>query len=205
VIPGELQVWRVWLDQADAGHFPAPTPDEATRAERFLSSETASRYLHAHAALRAILEQIAGLPLEFGLAASGKPYLLQAPGVRFNLARSDSLALVAVALEVEVGIDVEKLRPLPGREEIARHFFPAREFAAFAEVPDAARERAFFRRWTRMEAVVKARGVGLYGAADELEGPWTIAEIDVGPHFAAAVAAPRAGLTVHVHDFGADA
>jgi 4'-phosphopantetheinyl transferase len=105
------------------------------------------------------------------------------------------MALIAVALEVEVGVDVERLRPLPEYAAIAERFFPPSERPVLDE-------RDFFRRWTRIEAALKARGVGLYGAGAELEGPWTVREIDAGPGYAAAVAAAGEGLTVVVHDFG---
>ena len=52
-----------------------------------------------------------------------------------------------------------------------------------------------------LEAVLKARGVGLYGAGEEPEGEWAIQEIEIDEEYAAAMAAPRAGMTVSVHDF----
>jgi 4'-phosphopantetheinyl transferase len=111
--------------------------------------------------------------------------------VRFNLARSHELALVAVALGVDVGVDIERVRPLPEYAAIAERFFPPSE----REDLD---ERDFFRRWTRIEAKLKARGVGLYGAGAELGGEWTVEPIDAGEGFAAAVAVERAGMRVVV-------
>ena len=86
-----------------------------------------------------------------------------------------------------------EVRTLPDSEAIAERFFPPSEAAAHAAVPALLREHDFFRRWTRIEAVLKARGVGLYGAGEEPEGEWTIQEIEIDKEFAAAVAAPRAG------------
>jgi 4'-phosphopantetheinyl transferase len=146
-------------------------------------------------ALRAILGSETSAPLEFAVAEKGKPYLPGAPEVKFNLSRSHEMALIAVALGVEVGVDVERLRPLPEYAAIAERFFPPSERGVLDE-------RDFFRRWTRIEAALKARGVGLYGAGAELEGPWTVEEIDAGPGYAAAVAAAGEGITVVVHDFG---
>jgi 4'-phosphopantetheinyl transferase len=127
--------------------------------------------------------------VELAVAGKGKPYLPGAPEVRFNLARSQELALVAVALGVDVGVDIERLRPLPEYEAIAERFFPPSE-------REGLDERDFFRRWTRIEAKLKARGVGLYGAGVELVGEWTVEEIDAGAGFAAAVAVERAGMRV---------
>jgi len=112
------------------------------------------------------------------------------------------MALVGVALGVEVGVDIELLRPIPEHAAIAERFFPPSEAEALAAVPEAKRERDFFRRWTRIEAMLKARGTGLYGAGAELDGEWTVCEIDAGSGFAAAAAALVEGMRVMVHDFG---
>jgi len=111
--------------------------------------------------------------------------------LRFSLSRSQGVALIAVALEVDAGVDVERLRPIPEYAAIAERFFPPSE----REDLD---ERDFFRRWTRIEAKLKARGVGLYGAGAELGGEWTVEPIDAGEGFAAAVAVERAGMRVVV-------
>jgi len=121
--------------------------------------------------------------------------------LRFSLSRSQGMALIAAALETDAGVDAERLRPIPEYEAIAERFFPPSEAAAFAETPAGGRERDFFRRWTRIEAMLKARGVGLYGAGEELAGEWTVAEIDAGEGFVGAVAAARAGMRVLTHDF----
>jgi hypothetical protein len=52
--------------------------------------------------------------------------------------------------------------------------------------------------------LLKARGVGLYGAGIPVEGDWMIEPVDVAPGFAGAVAAAGSGHVVRVHDFGAD-
>ena len=143
----------------------------------------------AHEALRTILGRVTSVPIEFAVAEKGKPYLPGAPEVRFNLAHSHELALVAVALGVEVGVDIERLRPLPEYAAIAERFFPPSE-------REGLDEHNFFSRWTRIEAQLKARGVGLYGAGAELGGEWTVEPIHAGAGFAAAGAVERAGMRV---------
>jgi 4'-phosphopantetheinyl transferase len=111
------------------------------------------------------------------------------------------MALVAVAFQMEVGVDVERLRPLPECLAIAERFFPPGEAAALALTPPDRREHEFFRRWTRIEAMLKARGIGLYGAGASLDGEWTVLPVDVGERYTAAVAAARPGLTVRARLF----
>ncbi|MGA3096657.1 MAG: 4'-phosphopantetheinyl transferase superfamily protein [Bryobacteraceae bacterium] len=200
--PGELHVWRVRLDMLDEDALIPAAPSEVARAARFHSAEVRTRYLRSHRALRSILAGITSAPLDFAMAENGKPFLAAAPEIHFNLSHSRDMALVGVALGVEVGVDIELLRPIPEHAAIAERFFPPSEAEALAAVPEAKRERDFFRRWTRIEAMLKARGTGLYGAGAELGGEWTVCEIDAGSGFAAAAAALVEGMRVMVHDFG---
>jgi phosphopantetheinyl transferase len=84
---------------------------------------------------------------------------------------------------------------------IAERFFPPMEAAELASMPPDGREVEFFRLWTRIEAKLKARGIGLYGAGQELAGEWTVLPIEVGPDYSAAVAANCAELSVFVHPY----
>jgi len=199
--PGEIYVWRLRLDET---HFdwPAALPEELSLAARFRSPMLRYRYLRAHAALRGILRNFTAAPLEFAAAEHGKPYLPGVPELKFNLSHSHEMALVAVALEVDVGVDVERLRPMRDYQAVAERFFPPAEAAVLAAAPPAARKREFFRLWTRIEAMLKARGIGLYGAGTDLAGEWTVEPIDAGARFAAAVAATRAGMAVRLRDYG---
>jgi 4'-phosphopantetheinyl transferase len=192
---GEAHVWRVRLNDIPA--LP-PTAGETARAARFRFERSREEYLRSHAALRAILRRYTDARLDFGIAEAGKPYLPGVPHLKFNLAHSHEMALVGVTLDTEIGVDVEHIRPLSDYAALAERFFPPSEAA------DVVDERDFFRRWTRIEAAVKARGVGLYGASIEPTGPWTVEEIDAGPDYSAAVALPQAGIRIVVHDFGGD-
>jgi phosphopantetheinyl transferase len=190
-----IDVWTVDLEKAVV---PPPTPGESARAARFATDTLRKRYLKAHGALRAILGKVTTARLEFALHEKGKPYLPLAPEVRFNLSRSHDRALIAVSTEVEVGVDIERIRPMVNYAAVADRYFPPDEAAPVDEAD-------FFRRWTRIEALLKARGDGLYGAGAPVDGAWTIQEIDAGAGFAGAVAGEGEGLVVKIHKFGADA
>ena len=187
-----IEVWRVDLERPPA--LP-PTRGEAARAARFATPELAARYLAAHAALRVILGRHTTAALHFAVAEKGKPYLVHAPEVRFNLSHSRGRALVAVAWGVEVGVDIEWIRPMERYGDLVERFFPPG-----AEQP--VDEFDFFRCWTRLEALWKARGVGLHGAGAPAEGEWTVNEVDAGEGFAGAVAAEGCEAVVTIHDFG---
>jgi 4'-phosphopantetheinyl transferase len=187
----EIHVWRVRLHRVQV----APTPGEAARAARFETALLRRRYLRAHAALRSILRKVTDARLDFALQEKGKPYLPHVPEIQFNLSRSRDRAMVAVALDIPVGVDIERVRPITEHAAIARRYFPPGE-------SDPVNARDFFHRWTRFEAVLKAQGIGLYGAGSELEGDWMVREIDMGRGFAAAVAAAGSGHEVVIHDYG---
>jgi 4'-phosphopantetheinyl transferase len=192
--PGEVHVWRVRLNRRKAS---PPTVEETARAARFRTPALRRRYLRAHAALRAILGSVSDAPLEFALHENGKPYLASAPEIRFNLAHSREMALVVVVRDVEVGVDIERVRPLPMYAAIAQRYFPAG-----CAAPTGVRD--FFRHWTRFEALLKAHGAGLYGAGATPAGEWTVTGIDAGPGFAAALAVQGSLPAIINHDFGED-
>ncbi len=150
--------------------------------------------MRLHGTLDQILRQLTGADPEIARAANGKPFLASAPHVKFNLSHSHEMGLLVVALDVEVGADVERIRPLSDYRAIAARFFPPSEAAALGD------ERDFFRRWTRIEAILKAQGVGLYGAGMELEPGWDTVEIDAGGDYAAAAAWKREGLFQIVYE-----
>jgi len=204
VNPGELHVWLVHVDKLREDSLPPATAGELARAAR-LSGVQRRRYLRSHRATRAILSSLTTAELLFAVTDKGKPYLASAPGLKFNLGRSKSMAIVAAACNIEVGADIERLHPLTDYIGIAERFLPPTAAAEFAAVFQPDPEREFFRRWTRTEAMLKATGEGLYGVGRELDGEWTVAEIDVGSRYAAAIASPHPRLQVVRHTFGEEA
>jgi 4'-phosphopantetheinyl transferase len=195
-----VDVWVVPLDAVQ--DWLPPTPAEAQQAARLVSEPLQRRYLRSHAALRAILGTYTPAPLDFAASEHGKPYLPALPDLQFNLSHSHDMALIAVTRGIAIGVDVERFRPMQECMSIAERFFPPLEAATLAAAPPEGREVEFFRLWTGIEAKLKARGIGLYGAGQELDGEWTVLPIEVGPEYSAAVAASCAELSVFVHPWG---
>jgi len=136
--------------------------EERARAERLAFEEDRVRYVNSTYFLRSVLGDQVGIePGRLAMSSGrwGKPYLQDGPA--FNLSHSKRWALVGVAPEGNVGVDVEDVRPVADLEsliESTMHVDEARELLA---LPSDRRAEAFFRLWTRKEAVVKAVGVGL--------------------------------------------
>jgi 4'-phosphopantetheinyl transferase len=76
---------------------------------------------------------------------------------------------VAVNWTRELGVDVEKTRPISEAGRIVRSYFTETETEHFHRLDEDARPGAFIRGWTRKEAILKAKGVGLAGLATGFE------------------------------------
>lgn len=170
---GGVHVWRARLGSgaaATAEPGGVLSPDELGRAEAFQSAGDRRRFMAAHAALRAVLGRYLGVApadLRFERGRYGKPRLVEdcGTGLRFNMSHSRDLALFAVARGREVGVDVEKVRPL-AFEQIAARFFSTSEAAALRGLPPERGLEEFFRCWTRKEAYLKGIGRGCFASLD---------------------------------------
>jgi 4'-phosphopantetheinyl transferase len=158
--------------------WPIISGDEQARAGRFVRRRDGRRFLLCRAALRMILGQLLGLRPEdiaFQAGPGGKPELV--PGatgavglaLRFNVTHSDDLALIAVCRGREVGVDVERMRSISEAARIVESYFTPSEQAEFIRYAEPDRAAAFLRGWTRKEAILKAKGVGLAGLAKAYE------------------------------------
>ena len=164
----QLHVWAVPISgPLLATDEPILSADEQTRAARFRLDRVRQHFITARANLRLILSTYLDTDpaaIRFVYDELGKPALdssICSDGLFFNLAHSGELALVAVTYDCEVGIDVEHLRPVRHAEGITRRFFHPDEAADVLACQGKERVEAFFRCWTRKEAVVKAIGKGL--------------------------------------------
>jgi 4'-phosphopantetheinyl transferase len=162
--PGEVHVWA-WTFSRDG----SPAEEdlrildelERKRVARFRFPVDQVRYAVCHANLRRILGSYVGLAPEsvgFREGAGGKPELAD-KSLRFNLSHSKSVAALAVSMDVEVGVDVEDIRPID--TDVAKRYFSPAENASLAALGGWERLEAFYRCWTRKEAILKAEGVGL--------------------------------------------
>lgn len=169
--PDDLHVWAAPLDR-----FVAPgvlTAEERERAGKFKMERVRRQFIAARAQLRILLGRylcLAPADVRLSTEASGKPVLAPShgSGLHFNVSHSESLAVYAVTPRGPVGVDVERRRLIPDAEALVRRFFTPRECDQFLGLPEGERQSAFFRAWTRKEAVLKAVGRGVQ-ALDQYE------------------------------------
>jgi len=213
---GTVHVWRIALDQPDESlkRFRRTLePDELNRAGRFHFEKHRRHFIVARGFLRSVVARYLETQpetLRFSYGAYGKPELTSEHVLRFNLSHSHEVALLAVTLDAELGVDVEHIRADFASEDVARRFFSRAEVEVFNALPKEEQVAAFFRCWTRKEAYIKAIGKGLSQALDAFDvtlAPgmqaallraeeedaerWLMRDVDVGEGYAGALAVER--------------
>lgn len=170
---GAVHIWLEWIDAARESEGSATLDDdELLRAGRFRFERDRRRFVARRAFLRRILAGYAGVApvsIRYRRSDAGKPELLDSQGLAFSTSHADGLAIVAVATQGEVGVDVERVRPVAEAHDLARRLFTDRESEHLGSLPAAMVSEAFLRLWTRKEAYVKALGRGLSMPLDGFE------------------------------------
>jgi 4'-phosphopantetheinyl transferase len=222
----DVHVWRAPLEPAAQALDRLAawlSPEETDRSRRFRFSRDRHGFVAAHGFLRLAVSRYLGVDpcdLEFDAGASGKPRLADAGSedLRFNLAHTDGMALIAVTRGREVGVDIERIKPGFDWAELAPRYFSAPERAGLDALPAPQRSRAGYEIWTRKEAWVKAVGTGLttdlldFGAGPlegepvwlgassrpaAAAGPWTLCTVEAGGEYSAAVAVEGRQVVIH--------
>jgi 4'-phosphopantetheinyl transferase len=166
--PGEVVVWWWRLDvgaEKIRSLREILSPEERARADRFVHAADGARFTAARSRLRQLLAaHVGGRPedIDFALSAEGKPRLAGAHAasrLAFNLSHSGGHAAAALIADVEIGIDIEAVRPV--EPELAERFFAPAEIAQLRALAPSQWLAGFYRCWTRKEAVLKASGHGL--------------------------------------------
>lgn len=216
----QLHLWRVGL----AAHSvvvetlaQSLSPDERVRVGCLVFERDRTRFVVARGMLRRILAAYLHRDpsaIAFSYNDYGKPALaepLAGEQLSFNVAHSGEIALVALVIGRQVGVDIERIRDDLAITAMLSGIFTAREQAILTALPIEQQRRAFFRGWACKEAYLKARGEGLAYAPDRFEvsllaqesprlllSPdadarrWILRTIDVGTGYAAAVVVERA-------------
>lgn len=167
----DVQVWELHLDQPPPNAVDLLDSTEQARAQRFVHALHRTRYIAAHAWVRRILGRYldrAPQDLRFDIGPYGKPQWRQpqpdapqpAP-LRFNLSHSNDIALLAVSTGMDIGVDIEAIRPDLPDATLAAGVLTAAELAELEQLPAGQRTEVFFACWARKEACMKALGLGL--------------------------------------------
>jgi len=167
--------------------------DDAERVAHDRHAKDQDRILYAasHALTRYALSQRFDADpshWRFSEGPHGKPRIAHpGPAIdpRFNLSHTPGLVAVAITDGLELGLDVEALDPVSADLDTAHAFaHPAELRHLDPEAPDFL--AAFYKLWTRKEALAKATGLGLSLEVrqlifeDEIVDHWHLIEFDEG-------------------------
>lgn len=176
-------------------------PGEWERARRLVTPRARHRFVAVRSVLRAELAHRLGIPsreVAFVYGPDGKPALappLDRSGITFSVSHSGELAVLAFSAGAAIGADVERLREVPRGKEVARRVFTEEEKTVLERLQGDAWRDAFFRLWTRREALVKCVGGSVLAASPPASG-FAFAEASVPEGYVAAVCAAAGALTL---------
>jgi 4'-phosphopantetheinyl transferase len=147
--------------------------DEKARADRFAFEKDRIQFVAGRGTLRKILGRYLDESPErlgFEIGSFGKPNLSNGNGwLRFNISHSRGMAVIAVALNREVGIDLEFVDQKFDVQGVAPSVFSEEEVNSLRSLLPDRQVDAFFTGWTRKEALLKAMGDGL-SSSEEFQG-----------------------------------
>lgn len=217
-----IDVWTAPLDVNDdrmAGFLETLSPRERKRVAALPEERAARQYVVSRAMQRRLLAAyVGGTPaeIEFGFEAMGKPTLTSPNGIdlRFNTTHSGNLVIIAISKGRDVGIDVEKVRPVPRALKVAKRCYSTHEYERLAALPADQLDRAFLSIWVKREGTAKARGDSVWrGLASwkggEIEGSslqldWRVSYLELGPEFVGVVVARKGEWRVMTRSWSND-
>ncbi len=183
--------------------------DEHARAARFGTAELRNRYVMGRGALRQVLARVLGVrPITVSIVRGvrGRPQLAGVPSLDFNVSHTTSVALIGLAEQGRIGVDVESIDRAINTTGIARKFMTLRERDELATFDAEGQRRRVLTLWTCKEAISKATGEALAAPFGRIDvdissgprlraGPspyepdfWSLHAADVPPGYVATVA-----------------
>lgn len=195
--------------------WPVLSVDEQERANRFHFPKHRAAFIAARGILRKLLGRYlhqAPMTIQFSYGQQGKPELHSDISLQFNSSHSQGLALMAFGHQMEIGIDLEKIQADIDILQLANNFFSENEKHTILNLTGEEQTLGFFNCWTRKEAFIKAKGMGLSLPLDQFEvdllttspasllvtswdineaQEWTIFPVHPSPQYVAALAINR--------------
>jgi 4'-phosphopantetheinyl transferase len=143
----------------DLVHF--LNPDERSRSERYYQDKDRNQFIICRAILKFVLAaytQLDVTTIHIDYLFNKKPYLSSHPWLCFNISHSENFAVIAISLK-KVGVDIENISKDFTFTNLLPDIFDNNEVLAIQKA--ANKKHAFYKSWTRKEALVKALGKGI--------------------------------------------
>lgn len=220
----ECHLWHIQVEEAEYDLrqlLLRLSHDEKQRAEQFLVAAPRTQFIVTRSALRVLLGNYLSIPPETVVFTSniyGKLYLHPPYAhVKFNVSHSGKRALIAICMNVDVGVDIEQHREFDDPSGMARMICGAEELRQWTQLPPDIQSASFYLAWTRKEAIAKALGYGMATNFKELQvslcptetarlihlepafghaSDWSLIDIECTENYSAALAARTSGLGI---------
>lgn len=170
----EIHVWQIDIEsqiQNLKSFWPYLSNIEQSRANNFRFEIHKNKYIIRTGILRILLSNYMTCQpneIEFKIGESGKPKLTNS-NLAFNLSHSKNKAIIAFAINLQLGVDIEYIDEKIEAKQIATHFFSTKEIEQLYALNDVNVVDGFFNIWTKKEAFIKAIGTGLTYPLDSFD------------------------------------
>lgn len=170
----EIHLWRVSLDPSEqilSASKEALSDFELGRLDFFEFEQVRRNYTVSQGILRILISKYLSIDVkdvELGRRSKGKPFCKNDESLYFNISNSGGLCVFAFSRENEVGIDLEKVRPLDDLDEMIEKNF-SNEEQRYIRRDKENKLRRFYYFWTIKESYLKAIGEGMRIEPQNLE------------------------------------
>lgn len=138
---------------------------ERGQSRKFFNNPLRDNYILSHGILRSLLScYVSKRSQDINFLANqyGKPFLANNKNkIQFNMSHSKEYAAYIIALENQVGIDIEWEDKDVNIEEITELVLSPTERIHFNRLNEREKVHNFYEIWTKKEAIIKAIGQGL--------------------------------------------
>ncbi len=155
----DAELWRAYDGLLSA--------EETARARHLLLEDKKRQFLLTRALVRCVLARYTGLSsteLEFQTGSHGRPELRyrHAPEhlIRFNIAHTDGLVVLAVTRDRAVGVDAEVRSNESRMKHVREHMLSSQERRSVDALARHRRPERMLQLWTLKESYAKALGLG---------------------------------------------
>ena len=146
--------------------------DEVLKAQRFKFDLHRETYTYSRIFVRSLLGKYLRLSprlIQFDYSKFGRPQLPLHYQLDFNISHSGKYVVVALGSRMRVGIDIEFMNPKLEVSKLANTAFSKSERDFLVKMQNEKRTLAFYRCWTRKEAILKAIGKGISDGMQNFE------------------------------------
>lgn len=162
----EVHVWYAYFPEniKNISHFAnLLSKDEWQRAESYRFSRDQQYFIISRGILKYLLAYyLKDIPknIEIMYGLWGKPCVLTAQPLYFNLSHSRDYILYAISRNFEIGVDIEYIDSTINLENIALNVLSSQELAYWKNIKPEDKVNTFFKFWVSKESFLKALGKG---------------------------------------------